>query len=584
MSGIGAVLDIANGALASASYGIDVTGHNIANVNTVGYSRQTPVQEAKEPVLYNGLLMGRGVTTSTVTRISEQMIENRLMMQGGDLAYTSEMEKYAKTLEGIFTESASTSVSSLLNDYWNLWHDVANNPSGAAERIALREGAALLSDQFQSLNGDLKQLATDLTNAISPEVDKINQLTQEIAQLNNQIVGMEITGVANDLRDKRNTLTAELAKSIDVKSFEQENGALTIVSAKGCTLVHQDSSYDINLGGVNGDRVEWRNSAGAVVDITDHISSGRMGGWLEIRDEVLVKVQLDMDSLAGEFIWQTNQQHSQGIGLEAFGNLAGDHEAVAPAAAMGTAGSGMAYGDRIQDGSFQLWVYDMNDAVAVPGGTAITIDADVTSLNDVAAQISGVDANISAAVVDGQLQISGANGYTFAFSDDSSGALAAMGVNGLFKGTNAGSIGFSDNIGTNSSKIAAARIQNDGTYSSGDNANAISIMDLQLAETTITQWSCDRLSGNMQGSFRATIDEGYHAMAGSIGAVSAGISKENTFNEEMVNSTQQIRDSVSGVSLDEEMTNLIKFQHAYSAAAKLINTADEMMVTLLEVR
>ena len=180
MSGIGAVMDIANSALASANHGIDVTGHNIANVNTPGYSRQSPVQEAKDPILYGSLLMGRGVTTATVSRVSEQMIENRLMMQGGDLAHSSEMEKYAKTLEGIFTESASTSVSSLLNDYWNLWHDVANNPSGAAERIALREGAALLSDQFQSLNGDLKQLATDLTNAISPEVDKINQITKEI--------------------------------------------------------------------------------------------------------------------------------------------------------------------------------------------------------------------------------------------------------------------------------------------------------------------------------------------------------------------------------------------------------------------
>jgi len=524
--------------------------------------------------------MGRGVSTTQVTRETEQMIEDRLMQQKGSLAHSTEMEKYAKILETVFTESASTSVSSQLNEYWNLWHDVANNPSGAAERISLIECSSMLAEQFQYLDRDLKQLSTDITKSLSPEIDNINQLSQEIAYLNDQIVGLETSGVANDLRDKRNTLVARLAESIDLNSFEQANGSLTVVSARGCVLVHGDDAYGIALGGINGDRVEWQNSSGTAIDITDHISTGKLGGWLEMRDEVLAKYQLDLDSLVKEFVWTTNQQHSQGVGLEGFSALTSDYKTADPGIAIGSAAAGLVFHDRIEDGSFQLWVYG---DPAGPAGTAINIAAG-TTLDDVRAQIEGAHTEISSTVVDGQLQITASNGYTFAFSDDTSHALAALGINNFFKGSSAGSIAVRDNIDSELDRVAAGRIDINGVFSSGDNANALSITDLQFARTAISQWTCDRQNGSTEGVLTATIDEGYHAIAGSIGAVSAGISREKAFEMEMVNNMGQMRDSISAVSLDEEMTNLIKFQHAYSAAAKLISTADEMLATLLELK
>ena len=582
MSGIGTVLDIARGALASSSYGIDITGHNIANVNTIGYSRQAPVQETRQPLLYNGLQMGRGVETTEVLRKTEQVIENRLMQQGSKLAYSTERENYVKILEGIFTENAATGVSSLMNDYWNMWHDISNNPSGASERIALNEYSGLLSEKFQTLNADLKQLETDLTRSIGPEIDRINQLTEEIAILNNEIVGMESSSVANDIRDKRNRLVAQVSESIDVKSFEQENGSLTLVSAKGSILVHGNAAYELALGGVNSDRVEWQSSGGNV-DITDHISTGKIGGWLDMRDEVVAKYRLDLDALAKGFIWTTNQQLSQGVGLEAFSSLTTGYKTASAVDAMGSSTSGLSFFDKIEDGSFELSVYDsiglVDSTVTIP----VTGGAAGTTLNELAATIDGV-ANISAAIVDNQLQISAASDYTFAFSDDSSHALAALGINTYFDGNSAGSIGVNDAVVADLNLIAAARLDGSGLFSSGDNTNAISITDLQFAVTNLSQWTCNRLNGNTEGTITTTIEDGYHAMAGSIGAISVGISRERSFDAEMVNSVTQIRDSISAVSLDEEMTNLIKFQHAYSAAAKLISTADEMLVTLLQVK
>lgn len=583
MSGIGVVWDIARGALSTSRYGLDVTAHNIANVNTDGFSRQSPVLETKQPLFYNGLQMGRGVITTQVQRETDQFVENRLMQQESNLAYSTEMEKYIKVLEGVFNESSETSISSLLNDYWNLWHDISNNPSGASERIALYEFSTLLSEQFQSLDTELKKLETDLSFMKGPSIERINQITREIGILNNQIVGMESISVANDLRDKRNVLVSQLSQLIDTNSLEQENGSLTIVSARGSILVQGSDSYELSLGGINGDRVEWQSSGGATVDITDYISKGKMGGWLDLRDEIAAKYQLDMDALAKEFVWAINQQHSQGAGLEAFSSLTMDYAVSSETDAIGSVDSGLSYHDKIVDGSFQLWVYDANGDANPAGGLTFTIDADTTSLNALAGQIDAVS-NMACTVTDGKLDISTANGYTFAFSDDSSNALAALGINTFFKGSSAGSIGVSDTIGSNLNLIAAATIDSSGIFVSGDNTNAVSITDLQFATMDISRWTCDRINGNTEGNITTTVDNYYQAMVGSIGITSGSISRERSFDEVTASKLGEIRDGLSAVSLDEEMANLMKFQHSYSAAAKLITTADEMMQTLLELK
>ena len=115
------------------------TGHNIANVNTEGYSRQIPSLQGEEAVLDQGVILGRGVKIEQVTRSVDQFIENKLMQEKSNLSSSQEMEKYMQVIEGIFSENSEVSISSMLSDYWNLWNDVSNNPSGSSERIALYE-------------------------------------------------------------------------------------------------------------------------------------------------------------------------------------------------------------------------------------------------------------------------------------------------------------------------------------------------------------------------------------------------------------------------------------------------------------
>jgi flagellar hook-associated protein 1 FlgK len=582
-SGVGMVLSIAKDALAAQQYGINITGHNIANVNTPGYSRQSPLLEAKKPERFGGVLLGRGVETTQVLRASDQVIENRLMQQKSDMFSFKEMEHYMQVFEGLFNENSESSLSGLMVDFWNLWHDIANNPSGTPERVALYEHSVLLSQQFNDLDGALSQLGTDLTNALRGGIEKINAITAEIARLNNEIAGLEIDGMANDLRDQRNTLASELAEYIDMKIFEQSNGSFTIVSAKGCVLVNQNESYDLEL---NGTAVEWHGSGSSTVDITNHITNGKLGGWLDMRDEVVAKYQGDLNALAEEFIWTVNQQHSQGVGLGGFSSVEAAYKVSDNGEELGTVDSGLDYYDKISDGTFNVWVYDSNGAVVGGAPTVITVDADPggTTLTSITADINAI-ANMSASITtDNKLQIDAASGFTFAFSDDTSNVLSALGINTFFQGATAGGMGVSDVIGSNKDYIAAAQIDASGNYASGDNTNALTMTDLQFASKSIGIWTCDRLAGNTEGTTTATIENYYHAMVGSIGIKAASISGSRAFNEVMVNELKTMRESISGVSLDEEMTELIKFQNAFAAAAKLITVADEMLDTLISIK
>jgi flagellar hook-associated protein 1 FlgK len=597
MSSIGMVLNIATTALSAQQYGMGVTAQNIANVNTEGYSRQNPVLVAKQPLLYGGLLLGRGVDTEQVSRSVDQLIENKLMQEKSNMSSSSEMEKYMQVLEGFFNENSGTSISTMVSEFWNGWYDISNNPSGVSERISLYEQSVFLSEQFNALGTDLIQLDTDLTGAVTSGIETINKITHEIAKVNGQIVSMEANNVANDLRDKRNTLVSELNEYLDVKAFEQSDGSLTIVAARGCTLVQGNSDYELEMGGTNGDRVTWQNSSGSYVDITNYLTNGKLGGWLDIRDEIIAKNQLDLDALAKEFIWSVNQQHSQGVGLEGFSSVTGKYAVTNPGSAITS--SGLSYQDKVDDSSktFNIWLFDTDgDPYDADTGTTglqgnpitITVTSGMTT-NELVTAIdngTGVQASLDS---QNRLNISIdtleiATLGSLAFSDDNSNVLAAFGINAFFTGSGSGDMGVNDTISLNKNVIAAAQVGSDGTMASGDNNNALAITDLQSASASISQWTCDRVNGNTQGSIISTIEDYYHSMVGAIGIVSASVSRDRSFGEMMVNELSTIRDSISAVSLDEEMTNLIKFQHAYAAAAKLIGVADEMLNTLLELK
>lgn len=352
MSGISSTLSIAKTAIASQQYGLAVTGNNIANVNNPDYSLQNADQINRTPALYAGFLFGTGVDTSQIKQSVDSLLENRLTDEKSTQASFGEAEAYMNILEGYFDENSDASISSIMIEFWNSFHDLSDNPLGSSERVAVYEKGSNFASRLNKAEDDLATLKDDINNEIDAALDQINSFSRQIAGLNVQITGLEANRSANDLRDRRNALLDQLGELIDIDPFERTNGSIIINVANGSTLVNGVDHYEIAR---EQGRIMWQGSFGADLDITDKISGGKLDGWLEMRDEIIPKVANELDVLAREMIWAMNYQHSQGVGLEYFtGSLTGNYEADQSGLL-----SSYAFGDKIdytQD--LTMWMQD----------------------------------------------------------------------------------------------------------------------------------------------------------------------------------------------------------------------------------
>ncbi|MCK5313257.1 MAG: flagellar hook-associated protein FlgK, partial [Desulfobacteraceae bacterium] len=315
MGGIGSTLSIAKTAIAAQQYGLNITGQNIANVNNPDYSVQSAQQQSMKPSLYSGFLFGTGVDTYQIRQSVDQLLEQRLTNELSTQASFEEQESYMRILEGFFDESSDTSIRSMLNEFWNSWHDLSDNPLGSSERVTVFENGIKLASRFEASVLDMDSISEDLTSDIDAAVTRINSLTERIAELNQEIIGLEINRSANDQRDQRNRLVDELGDLIDIDTFEKPNSALIVSAANGFTIVNGVDTYALRM---QDKEVAWESSMSGMQDISDRVTGGRLGGLLEMRDEILPKYRAEIDELSREMIWSLNYQHSQGVGLEYF--------------------------------------------------------------------------------------------------------------------------------------------------------------------------------------------------------------------------------------------------------------------------
>lgn len=354
MSGITSTLSIAKSAIAAQQYGLNVTGHNIANVNNADYSRQNADHVSTKPATYGGFLFGTGVSVQQVEQTVDALLENRLTDEKSTLSMFEEAEGYMKVLEGFFDENSEASMNAILSDYWNAWHDLSDNPLGVSERVQVYEKGVKLGERFNELRSDLDQVIYDINSEIGSALSQVNGLAEQIAELSQQILGVETSRTANDLRDQRLRLVDELGEIINVDVITQGNGSLIINAANGSTIVNGVDAYSLTM---SEGRVLWEGSYGTTYDITDDISGGKLGGWLEIRDEVVPKYRSQLDELAREMIWAINYQNAQGVGTEYYSDTMTGSYAVDESGWL----SSLEFGDKINyDGDLTIWTEDLS--------------------------------------------------------------------------------------------------------------------------------------------------------------------------------------------------------------------------------
>jgi flagellar hook-associated protein 1 FlgK len=242
---------------------------------------------------------------------------------------------------------------------------------------------------------------------------------------------------------------------------------------------------------------------------------------------------------------------------------------------LGSDASELPFWDKLQQGSLSFSLYQQSTGDLV-GQREIQFDPDTESLSDLQGKLDGMWTEVQASTPNNHLQISTNTGYAMAIGHDSTGALAALGVNTYFQGTGADDIAVNSEVNTNLKRINAAHVNGAGEVNPGDNTTARRIAGLQSSEVD--------LETSFEGETTQTLQEFFNSLTANVGEDTAQAEYSRDFAKTLADDLNERQKSVSGVNLDEEMSNLIKYQHSYTAAAKLITTAEQMMNTLLSMK
>ncbi|MBN1275877.1 MAG: flagellar hook-associated protein FlgK [Deltaproteobacteria bacterium] len=312
MSGINSVLDIGKSALLTHQLGIHISGHNIANVNTPGYSRQVLHLETKEPMSFTPGMLGMGVRGSEVRRIHDSYLLGQLNSEYQALGRWDAESGVLERLEMILS---ADEFNNSLCEFWNAWEDLANNPSGLAERAVVISRGEQVVNIIQRIHSSIMQFKNAEVGAgVTATVEEINLLSEQIADLNKKIISAEAVGQnANDFRDKQELLVRELSEKIDIDYFYDNEGQLNIIVCGMKPLVNGGNYFELSTQTREGvQEVLWIDSEGESTVINQNISGGSIKGNL-----VDLKSYIDrFDELAKNIIECVNSIHSAGFGLD----------------------------------------------------------------------------------------------------------------------------------------------------------------------------------------------------------------------------------------------------------------------------
>ncbi len=593
-------LNIGMTALFTQKTALDIVGQNIANAATPGYARQRVDMEANRAQVYTYGAVGTGVDVRKIEHLTDNFLESQVRTAMSDMGSLEVLQSGYANLEAYFNELTKCDISTSFDSFWSSMQDWNNNVEDLSTRNNVISQAQSLCDTFQSTRDKIYEYRYQTNNAVKDSVNSINTITTEIADLNANIMKIECGGatgvIANDLRDQRTQLAKELSGLMDVSINEESNGSL-VVAQKGRMLVFQDKSFELTTERVNDNGM----LIDKVVFAEDHedvtVESGTLYGQVHMRDDICLNFQQELDQLAGEFIWEFNRVHSQGVGLTAYDNITATNAIVDPTQTLDEIAftfDPVPNTFEIKNGSFEIKVYDKDSGQAktvnidinltnveddqktilaetepteISPGVWKVIQPDNSLLGQIQKQLNAVAPNTFTVELDysNQLKItSNAEDVQVGFGRDSSGVLAALGLNTIFNGYNAETMSINPTIEDQPELLAGAN-----EFIEGNQANVQKLINLRTSLV---------MSNNT-----ATFEDYYEGIIGTLGIEAAQVNSLTSTQQDILVRVENQREDLSGVNLDEEMTKMMQFQKSYQAAAKFVTTADAMLDTLMNM-
>ncbi|MEW6265500.1 MAG: flagellar hook-associated protein FlgK [Thermodesulfobacteriota bacterium] len=462
MSTMSSIINTSLSGMMTYQTAIAITGENIANAETTGYTRQVVLLGTNSRSSPMGSQTSSGVQVLDVRRAYDQFCQAKVVASAWNLGKLEAEKKYLAYVEAAFDESEGSGLNEALSDFWNSWQDLVNNPSGYTERSTIVSRAAALADNFNQIAAELSRIQRETSSEIAAGVDEINTLISEIAGLNSQMIKAEaIGGNTNTLMDSLDTLTTQLASLIDLNTYQNDDGQVCIQLADGTPLVDGSSSWSMSAEtdpATGLMEIYWNDGNGGTISVTEAITGGALGGCLEVRDEIIPGYLSDLDEMAATLMEEIN--------------------------------------------SLLLDGFDLNGQPGVA----------------------------------------------------------------LFTGSGAGDLAVNPDLLSDPSLIAASA---EADSAPGDATVALAVAELQDALT---------VNGGL-----SSFGDFYSALVGQVGTDVQTVETEYEQQTNLSAFYTNYLASVSGVSTDEEAANLVLFQQALEASARVITILQEIMETIIEM-
>lgn len=563
MALLGTSFQIGRSALAAYQAAVAVTGQNIANVGNPNYTRLTGRLNALEGGPTYGIAPGGGINLSALERHFDQAVEGRLRMALGARAADESTYQTLSQVEALYNELTEFDLSTGLMEFFSGFAELQDDPGEMTARNLIISTADATIRTMQRQRSALLQQAAYLNDAIALGTAYANEIAGEVAELNELIVVQEARGAgfSSPLRDRRDALLRDLAEMMDIDVREQDNGAVSVY-INSEPLIEFDRSRGLTVeteleDGLARATVRFADNNGTVI-----IRDGRLAAQLRARDEHLSGQVAQLDQLARGLIYELNRLHSTGCGLVGYQTITGTYTASDTSAALDGTAAGLTF--PVENGSFIVNLRDRQTGQTITRLIEVDLDGigTDTSLDSLAQALAGVPGLAASVTTDGRLQLSVDENSEFWFSEDSSGALAALGIATFLDGTDAATIAVNDNL-RNDPRLIAASLS--GALADGQNAGRLA----GLADVTSPLLNHQTLL-----DFQA-------AMVSSVAVETAGALTAYEAADVVYSGLVAQRESVSGVSLDEEVINLTKYEVAYQGAARFLGVLDDLTYELL---
>ena len=597
---------------------ISTAGHNISNADTEGYSRQRVNIRSFDPIYRPDLeramvpgQIGQGTDVESITRIRDELLESRIV-EGTNLeTYWETRDKYYSMIESIYNEPNDISVRTNMDKYWSAWQELSTYPESDAARQAVVVRGQTLANSIQQQYKSLRGIADQVNGDIEATVKQVNDLARQIAACNNEIVRVEGMGDnPNDLYDRRDLLVEKLSGLINVTVTERDPDEF-MVHTDGQVLIQGDLARQIaTVGQIDNNgygKLVWTDTK---LDAEFH--GGTLGALVELRDKDLRGEMQTLNTMTLNFADLVNDVHRNGIGKN---NTTGIDFFVQHDFVENAHGNYDSDGDGVEDHSYIFRITGTNtlrpqEQVGLSGTMTIngaggnstvaynatdTVEEVINRINDSNGEVKAyLDRNnhlVLKATAAAQI---GNPDFAIRHVEDSgaflagySGLLGGSGADNAFDWERADAVDVLADADYSVSPIldpaayvAVNRIiENDVSSVAAGFANSKGYAEASDGRAAV-EMAAIRNTKVMIGSER-TFDDYFAERVTSVGLKGEQAQNQLATQNKIMGDLRDLRDSISGVNIDEELADIIKFQHGYNVAAKFITVQDELLDTLI---